>query len=230
VPNLGDYLGQLLSELAIARMQADLESLRIAEIYASHPLLRSMPVPHMRLPSVDLQVPLVVLASEDPREDESPRGGYSLQQLRARFEEVLDAQLASDGIALSAAHRRQLNAALDQTIEEQVNSPESSPDVYRIADALTGTALTTIVELRPERDRPLFLPEFGQRMKGAVRRAFLRERTTPPRLSVLVTTAEIREAGGSEVLTHLSLRVTEEGLEWTTIQSESGEYDRLVPE
>ncbi len=65
MPNLGDYLGQLLSELSIARMQADLETVRLAELYAMHPLLRTMPVPHMRLPDVDLEIPVLIKASED---------------------------------------------------------------------------------------------------------------------------------------------------------------------
>lgn len=230
MPSLGDYLGQLLSEISIARMQADLESVRIAEIYSSHPLLRSMPVPRMRLPNVDMQIPLVIQASDEPREGESPRGGYSLEQLRAKFTDVFDAQLASEQIALSAASRRQLDAALNETMEAHDVMSESSIDVFGFADALTNAALTHIGELGPKRVRGLIRPDFALQLKSAVRRAFLLERTPPPRLTVLVTTAEIREAGGPEVITHLNLKVSEEGLEWTTIQSENGEYERLVPE
>ena len=60
MPYLGEYLGHLMAELAIARMEADLETVRLAELYAAHPLLRSMPVPHLRLPDVDVDLPVLI--------------------------------------------------------------------------------------------------------------------------------------------------------------------------
>ncbi len=53
MPNLGDYLGQLLSEITLARMHADLESIRIAELYAAHPLLRTFPFQHSGIRSLE---------------------------------------------------------------------------------------------------------------------------------------------------------------------------------
>ena len=90
MPYLGDFLGQLMSEIALARMQSDLETVRLAELYAEHPLLRTLPVPHLRLPNVDLEVPVLIQASEPPRADESPRGGVKVSELRRRFDAVLD--------------------------------------------------------------------------------------------------------------------------------------------
>ena len=86
MPYLGDYLGQLLSEIAIARMQADLETVRLAELYAAHPLLRTLPVPHLRLPEVALEIPVLIEASEEPRAGESARGGATLADMRLRFD------------------------------------------------------------------------------------------------------------------------------------------------
>ena len=229
MPKLGDYLGQLLSELSMARMQADLESVRIAEIYASHPLLRTMPIPHMRLPNVDIQVPVVIQGSEEPREGESTRGGVPMQRLRERFDDVLKAQLGTHGVELSEANRRQMGILLDETLVERDSPTEAAIGVYQVADSLTQAALAYVGQLGSGRDITL-RPEFGSQLKLAARRAFVAERTPPPRLSVLVTTGELREAGGSEVLTHLNLRISEEGLEWTTIESEDGGHDRLVPE
>ena len=54
--------------------------------------------------------------------------------------------------------------------------------------------------------------------------------TPPPRLLALVTSAEIREAGTSENVTRLNLKLSEQGVEWTTIETDGVTRDRLVPE
>ena len=75
MPLLGDYLGQLLSEITIARMHADLETVRLAELYATHPLLKNFPVPHVRLPDVELELPVLIKTSEEAHPGQPPRGG-----------------------------------------------------------------------------------------------------------------------------------------------------------
>src|SRR5688572_19693895 len=104
--NLGDYLGQLMSEIAMARMQADLETVRLAELYASHPLLKHLPVPHVRLPDVDVDLPVLIKQAQPPREGESARGGISRTELRAKFRSLLDRELARAGVQLPAGARK----------------------------------------------------------------------------------------------------------------------------
>ncbi len=64
--SLGDYLGHLLSSVTKARMQADLETIRIAEQYQSHPLLKHFPVPRVRLPQVELNIPVIMVGTLSP--------------------------------------------------------------------------------------------------------------------------------------------------------------------
>jgi hypothetical protein len=229
---LGDYIGQLLSEISIARLQADLETVRLAELYAAHPLLRTMPVPHVRLPDVDLEIPVLIKASEEPRAGESARGGATLADVSRKFDEVLAAHLSKAGITLSVADRKKLRSALDERLAVTRVPVEISVDVNRVADDLTSTALHVVGELRPTSDtaKPAIPPPIGAELREVVRLEFLKLRTPPPRLTVIVTSAEIREAGTAENLTRLRLKVSEQGVEWTTIESEGVRRDRLVPE
>ena len=66
MPALSEYLGALLAEVINARLQADLESARIAQLYASHPLLQHMPIPRFRLPNVSLDLPVAVEKIDQP--------------------------------------------------------------------------------------------------------------------------------------------------------------------
>lgn len=59
---------------------------------------------------------------------------------------------------------------------------------------------------------------------------FLKARAPPPRLMALVTTSEVREAGTPEHLTRLRIKVSEQAVEWTTVESEGRQQERLVPE
>jgi hypothetical protein len=232
MPYLGDYLGQLLSEISMARMQADLETLRIAELYAMQPLLRTMSVPRMRLPDVDIDIPILIKAVEDPRAGESARGGVKLSEIGGKFYEVLSVHLSKAGIALSSTDQKTVRTELDKRLKQTQVPVEILVDVFRVADDLTSTALRVIGELirEPSTTKIVISPKIAAELKDAVRLEFLKLRTSPPRLAVIVTSAEIREAGTSENVTRLRLKVSEQGFEWKVIELEGVQHDRLIPE
>jgi hypothetical protein len=184
------------------------------------------------LPDVDLDIPVLIKASEEPRAGESARGGATLANMSRRFDEVLTQRLSKAGVKLSTAESKKLRAALDERLTPTATPPEVSVDVHRIADDLSSTALRVIGELRPRSDtnEPAIPPAIAAELKEAVRQEFLKLRTSPPRLSVLVTSAEIQAAGSAESMTRLRLKVSEQDLEWTTIESEGVRRDRLIPE
>jgi hypothetical protein len=231
MPFLGDYLGHLLSEITIARVQADLETIRVAELYANHSLLRNLPVPHFRLPTMTLDVPVAVKDMEESKVGESPRGGVALPVLRERFDEVLRKHLERSGISLSAEEQGILAQALDQVMSGHAASPYVSMSVTNIADEFVAT---TAKSLRTaQRQRPIDaaqLERVATELRDAVRLEFVGLRAAPPRLSVLVTTAELREAGPSELLARLHLSISEEALEWSMSGSQGTSTGKLVPE
>ncbi len=232
MPHLGDYIGHLLSEITIARMQADLEAVRVAELYASHPLLQNMPVPHFRLPDVEADVPVVIKQLEEPQVGETPRGVPTLQKMRKSFDTSLKKRLIGEGIRLTPEHEKELKAALDEKMVALTQPIEVSIDTDRIANELSNTALRTLTDSsRPRRPiDPELQPKLEEKLKEELRVEFLKLRKPPTRLQVLTTTAEIREAGPSEVITRFHLKISEEAFEWTTIESEGQKKNRLIME
>ena len=229
MPLLGDYVGQLMSEITIARMQADIEAVRVAELYSSHPLLRHLPVPHFRLPNLEMDVPVVVKQMEELQVGKTPRGAPLLVEMRKVFDGTLARCLSEEGIRLKPVHRKNLKLALDKKMASLTQPVEIAVDVNRVAEGLvnaTSLALTgTGGPVEPEKRMKL-----EDRLREITRVEFLKLRTPPTRLQVLVTTSEIREAGPSEVITRLHLKITEEAFEWTTIESDGEKQDRLVVE
>jgi hypothetical protein len=218
-----------MSELTIARMNADIETIRIAELYASHHLLRHMPVPHFRLPTVDLDVPVVVKKMEEDGEDVLPRGTPSIKEMRKIFEKVLPEELSKNDIQLKPVDKNKIKLLLNNKEKTLVKPNEISVDVFRAADELTASAIS----LLSERNGPIDTinsKDIEENLKNTVRNEFLKIRKIPKRLKVLISTSEIKEAGPSENITHLHLKLNEEAFEWTTIDSDGEKKDRLIIE
>lgn len=229
MPYLGDYIGYLLSEITIARMHADLEAVRIAELYSDHPLLRSMPIPHFRLPDVEMDIPVVVKQMEEQPDDELPKGAPALTDMRNVFDTVVRKILVEDDIRLRPDDKKKLKIILDRKTIDLYQPREVAIDTNRVADELSKTASEFLTETDGLID-PSCQPELEERLKKGARTEFHKLRKPTPRLHVLVTTSEIREAGPSENLLRLKLRITEEAFEWTTIESEGKRRDKLVIE
>ena len=102
----------------------------------------------------------------------------------------------------------------------------------RLAIELTTAAIRVIDEASPppEPSEPATSAPIAHGLRESAQLEFLKLRTAPPRLFVLVTSPEIRELGNPENVTRLRLKVSEEGVEWTTIELDGVEHDRLVPE
>ncbi|MCU7843320.1 MAG: hypothetical protein KZQ93_05725 [Candidatus Thiodiazotropha sp. (ex Monitilora ramsayi)] len=226
MPKLGDYIGHLLSEITIARMHADLEAIRVAELYADHPLLRTMPVPRFRMPDVDINIPVVVKELEEPVDGESSHGIPPVSKMRDVFDEVITSVLAKESISLSNANKKKLKAELDQKVVALTRPSQIAIDTSRVSQVFTRSAIKALGNaIKPEKRS-----KFEERLKDSLRVEFMKIRKSPTRLNVLVNTAEVREAGPNEVITHLHLKISEEAFEWTTIESDEGKDDRLVIE
>lgn len=57
---LEEYIGKLVSSLSRARVLADMESAKIAQLYAANNLLKHFSIPRMRIVDVELTIPVAI--------------------------------------------------------------------------------------------------------------------------------------------------------------------------
>ena len=107
--SLGDYLGHLLAEVTRARAQADVETVRVAELYSNHELLKHFPVPRIRVRDIDFDIPVLILRDES--QDTDPEA-LSPPKLLARFSPILRRRMRTEGIQLSQAQEKELQNLL----------------------------------------------------------------------------------------------------------------------
>ena len=231
MPYLGDYLGHLLSEITNARVQADLETVRVAELYASHPLLKHMPVPHFRLPTVTLDVPLVINDIETDSKGTALKEKIQPIHMRRSFDNILVPQLERAGIKLSSRETMDLKRELDQKVNVLKKSQKVPISVTHIADEMVHTVVEKLRE--PARDKEVDfarIDKLAEDLRTASHVEFTKFLYEPDRINVRVTNKELREAGPRELLMQLRLSITEEAMEWAVIESDGKIKSRLVQE
>jgi hypothetical protein len=186
-----------------------------------------MPIPHFRLPTVELDVPVAIKKLEESPSEKAPRGTPTLSETRVVFDKVLAKTLSEERIRLKPEQTKKLKVALDRKVVSLTQPAEVAVDVNRVAKELSSTASKMLVSSGLDAKAKASLEN---KVAELARVELLNLRKQPTRLQVLVNTAEIREAGPTETITHLHLKITEEAFEWTSIESDGKKEDRLVIE
>lgn len=66
MPTLGEVIGAFLSDVAQARVRADLEAVRLAQAYSADPIMKHLSIPRVRLPEVVIDLPVMVADISQP--------------------------------------------------------------------------------------------------------------------------------------------------------------------
>lgn len=217
-----------MSEITIARMKGDIEAVRVAELYANHPLLKNMPVPHFRLPNIEIEVPVVIQHMEEESSEEAPRGTPSIREMAGAFDKVVKRVASEEGIKLTAADTRRMRSAMTRKAATLSTPRDVSVDVNRIASELSRES-AKLLTIEGPADREV-QPVLEAKLRDVARVEFDKLRKPPARLKVLVNTSAVKEAGPRDVVTNIHLKISEEAFEWTVLDMDGEQVDRLVIE
>lgn len=239
---LSETLGHLLCEITRARMAADRESVRIARQYAEDDggLLRHFPVPRMRMPQLELTLPVVV--------SHIPEGYVTrvapdmlVSALSANLKEALKAQ----SIHVSTTEIRRIVRAdpnlsqglvsdqLPTQLTEQLHDHTRRLVERQLAKAAKAAGSDQAASASQSAER---FKQIAAIIRTEVNRTLDALPQRPIGISVDARTQLVKEAnqGGSFCLS-LKLNVTEEGLDMLFEEPEPGQdrppvLSRLVPE
>lgn len=238
---LSDTLGHLLCEITRARMAADREAVRIAKQYAEDAdgLLRHFPVPRMRLPNLELTLPVVV--SHVPE-------GYVAKvepdMLVTALSGKLKEALKELSIHVSTAEIRRIVRAdpnLSQGLVDEQLATKLTEQLYdhtrrqlerqAVKTAAAGTADVVVSSTSAERFK-----QIAAIIRAQVNSTLDALPQRPIGISVDARTQQVKEAnqGGSFCL-NLKLNVSEDGLDMLFEDPQPGQdkppaLSRLVPE
>lgn len=228
MPALGDYLGALLAEITNARLQADLESARIAQLYASHPLLQHMPVPRFRLPNVVLNLPVGVEKIDPPSGTTTPPAA-ELPVLRQKIDGIIEQEVNRRKLHVAPDIRIRLTSNLNDLFDRLKKSESiSASDVLK---ASGGAVAATVEAIRAaSEDHATVDPTIESSLRHQFDAEFLKLQPPSPRVQVLVVTTQVKDVAPPQTLMRIQLTISEEGVEWTQTNPSDSSSKTLLPE
>jgi hypothetical protein len=164
MPELSDFLGHILEEITRARIQADLEAIRTAKMYAADEtgLLKNFAVPRMRLPNIEISAPVIIIAVPEGFVEKTDANLLSttvandLQEMLSKQQIKIDiAQIVevirSDEF-LSKGHISDVSAAtlsntLANQIRQNIDTRSSADSHKRVVSLIHEQLVKTLSEL-----------------------------------------------------------------------------------
>jgi hypothetical protein len=227
MPTLGDFIGQLAAAVTQARLQADMEAVRVAELYAHHPYLKHFPVPRFRLPNVEVSTPIVIKEVED-LDAAAALGTVKIQDVQEEVVNVLDRQLTRYEVRLKPQQRSTLKRKVRAGVAGIEHAETVSVDVSRFAKVASRIATSEVVKLPPARE--VDVETWNREIESSLKVRLINRRKLAAPVRVLVETAQIKEVGPFDTVAQFRISLQEDAVEWTVVERDGEEDARLVPE
>lgn len=229
---VGDFLGSLLAGITDARVQADLEAVRIADFYKDHPLLKNFPIPRIRLPKVELNIPVLVTEVTVENERIRPLIKKNISSLEQKLATVMIDALEKCKVSLKKLETAKVRSGIEDKLLEIALENNKLISIDKISNELSNITVKLIKEFPSTKDR-ISDKEMPQLVSG-IRDQFKLELTNvlaiAPVIGISPLTNEVKEAGEAQFLTTFNLVLEEDALVWSLIDSEGKEENVLLPE
>lgn len=237
--NLGDFLGGLMSSISDARVNSDLQSLKIAEEYSKNDMLRHFTVPRMRIDKVELNVPVAIDSVVD-----KVQTIYKLND-PVKFLALSTQQIlrSIDVESISDKASKELNTV----ITEEIKLLEEKLRANQIENALENFS-TKVAEKTVKQINPIYT-ELGRKelsktellkrqlaivqglqtvLKDEIK--LTTEHLSIDSLQVIVQADKLREIKPENMII-IKMTVSEQGMEWISMENNKGEIvTKLMPE
>jgi hypothetical protein len=226
MPNLGDVIGAMLADVARARVRADQEAIRIAEIYSRDPLLKHFSVPRFRLPDLVIDLPVLVADGGLPA---AGGEGWSIDEpTGAELRQAVSEALAASEVKLTRAEIAKVTSAVvGRSAQLFAEGDRSVLTPAKVASELAATLAGTLREVGGDiQDEQLRAVEAAT--TDAVAKLMTTKVKPTPALDVIVTAEALKAHADSDSIVRLRMTVAEDGYE--LILRDDGTGFSLAPE
>lgn len=223
MPRLGEVIGALLADAVQARLQADLEAVRIAEAYSRDDLLRHLPVPRFRVPEITIDIPLLVSQVESG--EQSGISGTHFDY--AEINRAVGVGLRSAGIKLSPGEPSKISSAAFKRMKSVTDPQEFPRNPLKLPDELARIVEDAVRSSHQDiaDDR---LARLRQSLAGTLRESLAQKAIPSPSLQVMAEASAIKSHEDRESVLHVRLTITEDDYAVVSRDADQGFY--LTPE
>ena len=228
---LHDYIGNLVASVQHARVNADLQAVRVAEDYAKHTLLEHFPVPRMRLKDVEMTIPVAINPGK--------------QQKTTNLEPIDNRQFNSEAYkaVLAGLGKKRLNQTQSRTLRQVISDQTDLLEKAILKDGQTQ-ALSNFsrvvakagIESQQKTDTNENAKELTAQLADKLTNQ-LGSAIKPVHQGQLLADlevsieADILKEKPKDSLVNIKLVIEEEGVEWHKMEAHNGQTTRkLIPE
>ncbi len=221
-----------MSEINKARMHSDMQAIKIAKMYANDDLLKYLPIPRLRLPNVELNVP--VLISEVNTEKSYSIKEGDKKKIISEFQNIVSSEFEKNIKSSFNEIRSKINKTITDNINEKISLTNTEEDLsVSINSCLTGISKTLDESkiIRDINENQNFLKNTKINMLKVLLSHSIPGDEKLKEIAIEPETAKIKEIGDKGIILNLKLSISENAVEWVEITDSKGNTSkRLVPE
>lgn len=234
MPNLNEYIGSIISSITNARVMADVQTVKVAEQYAKHDLLKHFAVPRMRVGDVELTIPVALDALTERTETEYQP--IDNTRFNSVIYKTLTNSLGRTSLPVKASQQlRSYVAKASQQLEENLRITQDLSVVGEFSQRTVQQLLAVAEEyqLISRESLPKINAEhISQQVSAAASQEIkvLSQRNVIENLNVIAESHKLREEKPENII-YIKLKISEDGMEWLQHENSDGEISRrLLPE
>ncbi|WP_124981331.1 hypothetical protein [Nonlabens xiamenensis] len=231
---LQEYLGTLISSVNQARVMADVESARIAQVYAGDDLLKNFPVPRFRAQDIELDIPVAIdgFDQQQHQPDYQPIDNKSFNT--SSYALMKDAARVSSFSRKTSSYLNSKIAQLSQTLETDLKANVPKEEAFKKYEDAAGSLFSKAIEMdriaSTDQDQPVMAYKslLRNNLKSQVTGKTITNKLENAR--VIVEAGQLREIPNESII-RIKMKLFEDGMEWHSSSDPDGQvHNRLLPE
>ncbi len=207
-----DFVSTLLINITVARVKADYELTRVAQIYSEDPLLKHLSIPHMRLNNTTIKFPLAI------------------EKISASDTKLPSLLHIQNIVSESMKHVKSKNVKLNKYVNSLNSKIKKNYKNYTDHEKLLSGLCKDIDDTINDSN----LKQINPQIKHALKKTIL-NLIDFSNLDVIINSTELKELSNmpnsNTIISTFEMTISEEGMELTSWESEDGhKHNGLVPE
>lgn len=234
MPNLNEYLGSIVSSISNARVLSDLQTVKIAEQYANHNLLKHFSIPRMRIDDIEMTIPIGMNRIKNEETQTIEPIDYN-ELTSAIYNDILATLRISRLTAnVASLFQNEINEKCNALIKN-ITTQNYKELVLKYSKALGEICFgiakehNLIKKTVKIQITPTILAQNIE--KNIISKVIINnEASALENLNVIVEANQLRELA-PESLIYIKMKISEDGMEWNYAENSKGEIvSKLIPE
>lgn len=230
MPKLNEYIGSIVSSITNARVMSDVQTVKVAEEYSKHNLLKYFSIPRMKIEDIEMTIPVALEEINEKTESE-----YQPVDIK-KFDSVVYREFVNN-LGLTKL-KEDISLKLKDMVSKQTNilmqniSNDKNLSYLKNYCKDISNLEKNVLLSKHVIKRKMNTKEMSQHLENILISEFKisRQKKIADDLNVIVEAHKLREQKPENII-YIKLKIREDGLEWDRSEKPDGSIEsKLLPE